>query len=218
MKNISQLGLDTFIETVYYLQYMKTYDLSDMAKKLSNSVTGLVDKKSLSLILGVNGERNLYLVISKLIASGWLVKIERNSYKINNRVLHDFEIANFVYQPSYVSFETALNYWGILSQFPFEITSATLKNSKIKTIDDKIFGYSRINKKYYSGFVKVDNFLIASPEKALFDQIYLWSKGLKQLSWDEYDLTRIDKVVVKKMLLGLSLNKKFKKYIGKGGF
>lgn len=158
---------------------MKTYDLSNLANKLLNSKVKLVDKKSLGLILGVDNERNLYLIISKLIQSDWLVKIERNKYKINNQKVYDFELANFIYQPSYVSFESALNYWGILSQFPFEITSATLKSGKLKINDDKNFSFTKIDKKYYSGFVKVDNFLIASRKKALFDQIYLWNKGLK---------------------------------------
>lgn len=196
---------------------MKTYDMSDMAKKLSNSTVDLVDKKSLATILGVKNERSLYQVVFKLITSGWLNKIERNKYKIANRNIHDFEIANFIYQPSYISFESALNYWGVLSQFPFEITSATLKQSEVKNIDQKVFGYNRVNKKYFGGFVKVNNYLIASAEKALVDQIYLWSKGLKQLNWSEYDLSRIDMKMVKKIVTNMKLINKLENYVGKGG-
>jgi len=196
---------------------METYNLSDIAKKLSNSTVGLVDVKSLEILLGINSKRNLYNVLSKLIASQWLTKIERNKYKINNRNLHDFEIANFIYQPSYISFESALNYWGVLSQFPFEITCATLKKSKVKKVDDKVFGYNRMAHKYFGGFVKVNNFLIASGEKALADQIYLWSKGLKQLNWNEYDLSRIDMKMVKKLVTNMKLIKKLENYKGIGG-
>jgi len=187
---------------------MKTYDLSELTNRLLNSRVNLVDKKSLSLILGVDNERNLFLIISKLIQSDWLVKIERNKYMINNQKLHDFELANFIYQPSYISFESALNYWGILSQFPFETTSATLKNSKLKKNNDKNFSFTKIDKKYYFGFIKVNNFLIASREKALFDQIYLWYKGLKQLNWDEYNLTKVNLTNLKKMLVVLNIAKK----------
>jgi len=102
------------------------YDLSEMAKKLSITTVGLVDIGSMATLLGVRQERNLYKIIAKLIASNWLTKIERGKYQINSIKIHDFEMANFVYQPSYVSFESALNYWGILSQFPFEITSLSL--------------------------------------------------------------------------------------------
>ena len=187
---------------------MKTYDLSELTNRLLNADINLVDKNSLKLILGVEDQRNLFLIIRKLISSGWLIKIERNKYKINSRPVHDFEIANFLYQPSYISFESALNYWGILSQFPFEITSATLKISRTKINEKKVFSFTRVDKKYYSGFVKVDGFLIASPEKALFDQAYLWTKGLKQLNWDEYDLSRVKKAELKKMLAVLNLDKK----------
>lgn len=196
---------------------METYNLSDISKKLSNSPVGLVDIKSLGILLGINSERNLYNVLSKLIASQWLIKIERNKYKINNRSLHDFEIANFIYQPSYVSFESALNYWGVLSQFPFEITCATLKKSKVKKIDNKIFGYNRIIHKYFGGYIRVNNFIIASAEKALADQIYLWSKGLKQLNWGEYNLSLINMKLVKKLVIDMKLIKKLENYVGNGG-
>lgn len=196
---------------------METYNLSDLTKKLSNSAVGLLDIKTLGILLEIDNERNLYNVLFKLIASQWLTKIERNKYKINNRNIHDFEIANFIYQPSYISFESALNYWGVLSQFPFEITGATLKKSKVKKIDDKVFGYNRITYKYFGGFVKVKNFLIASAEKALADQIYLWSKGLKQLNWNEYDLSRIDMKVVNKLVADMKLTKKLENYKSIGG-
>ena len=187
---------------------MKTYDLSQLTNKLVNIEVSLVNKNFLKSIFEITDQRNLFLIINKLVASGWLTKVERDKYKINNHPVHDFELANFLYQPSYISFESALNYWGILSQFPFETTSATLKLSRTKKNDNKIFSFIRLDKKYYFGFEKVDNFLIASPEKALFDQAYLWTKGLKQLNWDEYDLSRIKKAELKKLLTVLNLDKK----------
>ena len=187
---------------------MKTYDLSQLTNKLSNIGYSLVDKNFLGSFFEITDQRNLFLIIKKLIASGWLIKIERNKYKINNRLVHDFELANFLYQPSYISFESALNYWGILSQFPFEITSATLKISRTKKNNEKTFSFTKLDKKHYFGFKKVDNFLIASPEKALFDQVYLWTKGLKQLNWDEYDFDNVNKTELKKMLSILNLDKK----------
>jgi predicted transcriptional regulator of viral defense system len=195
---------------------METYDVAYITKKLSSSTVSLIDVKTLGILLDIDNERNLYNMLTKLTESQWLIKIERNKYKIGNRKIHDFEMANFLYQPSYISFESALNYWGVLSQFPFEITSATLKKSKVKKLDDKVFGYNRVSKKYFGGFVKENGFLIASSEKALVDQIYLWSKGLKQLNWDEYDLSRVNMRMIKKMVTEMKLNKKLENYIGKG--
>ena len=42
-------------------------------------------------------------------------------------------------------------------------------------------------------FTKRDDVLIALAEKALFDQVYLVSKGIKTASFDEYDFKNINK-------------------------
>ena len=86
-----------------------------------------------------------------------------------------------------------MNFHGILSQFPIEITSATVKKTKNKEIDGNVYGYSHINKELFWGYEKKDGFLIAFPEKALLDQIYLSINGKKQIDISEYDLSGIDK-------------------------
>ena len=42
-------------------------------------------------------------------------------------------------------------------------------------------------------FTKKDGMLIALPEKALFDQIYFASKGIRLINFNEYDLKNINK-------------------------
>ena len=42
-------------------------------------------------------------------------------------------------------------------------------------------------------YIKKNDVLIATPEKALFDQFYLASKGIKSVNIDEYDLKNINK-------------------------
>ncbi|MFW5702849.1 MAG: type IV toxin-antitoxin system AbiEi family antitoxin domain-containing protein, partial [Candidatus Dojkabacteria bacterium] len=59
-----------------------------------------------------------------------LIQLEKGKYQIAGRSPSDFAIAQFLYSPSYISFETALNYHGILPQFPHEITSATMRRKK----------------------------------------------------------------------------------------
>jgi predicted transcriptional regulator of viral defense system len=73
---------------------------------------------------------------------GLIIKSERDKYQISNKTVGDFEMANYLYEPLYLSLETALNYWGVLSQFPFEITSVTIKKSVNKKLNDQIFSYS----------------------------------------------------------------------------
>lgn len=171
---------------------MESYSLSLLTKKLLESGLTLINSKTLKDILGIKSERTYYRIVSDFIKNGVLINIEKNKYCVTGKNIDTFEIANFLYQPSYISLETALNYWGILSQFPFEITNVTSKKNITKKFDEKIYSYSHINSKYFGMFTKKNNMLIALPEKALFDQIYLASKGLKSINFDEYDLGNIN--------------------------
>lgn len=171
---------------------MESYSLSLLTKKLIESELILVSSKTLRDLFGVKSERTYYRIVNDFIKNNVLIILEKNKYCIAGKNVDTFEMANFLYQPSYVSLETALNYWGVLSQFPFEITSITSKKGISKKFDEKIYNYSHIALKYFGMFTKKNNMLIALPEKALFDQIYLASKGLKAINFDEYDLKNIN--------------------------
>lgn len=176
---------------------MGMYSLGLLTKKLIESGVSLATSKTLKDILEIENERTYYRVVKDLVKDNILVNIEKNKYLITGKDVSTFEMANFLYQPSYISLETALNFWGILSQFPYEITSVTLKKSAVKKFEGKVYSYSKISSRYYGFFVKKDKALIALPEKALFDQLYLASKGLRTVNFDEYDLENVN---IKKLL------------------
>jgi len=172
---------------------METYKLSILTKKLYESNLSLVNSRTLNTILGIKNEQTFFRIIAGLKDDKIIRKVERDKYQINHHAVSDFEMANFLYDPSYVSLETALNYWGILSQFPFEITCVSNKKSIVKKLDDKIFSYHHLSPSLYGMFIKLENSLVASPEKALFDQLYFASKGLRTVNGDEYDLSIINR-------------------------
>ncbi len=111
---------------------------------------------------------------------GYLKKIIKGYYifsdlPIDEKVL--FEISNRMYVPSYVSFEMALAYYGMIPESIYGVTSAsTRKTMHFKTALGE-FSYRTIRPKLYFGF----NYLpvlgkfckIASIEKALLDYMYL---------------------------------------------
>ncbi|MBI4130194.1 hypothetical protein HY468_02670, partial [Candidatus Roizmanbacteria bacterium] len=171
---------------------METYNLSVATKKLYEAPLALFTTASLKDLLQVENDMTLFSIIRRLIRSGVIEKIERGKYRLVNSTTGDFELASFLYTPSYISFETALNFYGILSQFPYEVTSATTKKPVKKHIHEKIFSYTRVNRSLFWGYKKDKQALIAEPEKALLDQIYLSSKGLRNAPLDEYDLSRIN--------------------------
>lgn len=192
---------------------MKSYDMSLLTKKIYDSTLQLFSLKTIQELLEIDKTSSLFKVINRLVESGVLLKIERDKYVINNYSESEFSLANFIYEPSYVSFESALSYYGILSQFPHEITSATLKQTRSKEFDSKQYSYYRIKKELYWGYTKNDKYLIADKEKAIADQMYLASKGIKTIHLEEYDLANIDKNKLKSYVSKFPKTSKFKKFI-----
>ncbi|MGI5827787.1 MAG: type IV toxin-antitoxin system AbiEi family antitoxin domain-containing protein [Patescibacteria group bacterium] len=151
------------------------------------------DSKDLSVYLEVSG-RTLENTIKKLLDENVLTSLEKGKYYVTSKKPNEFQIAQFLYNPSYISFETALNYYGILPQFPQAVTSATTKRARSKLVSGKEYSYSHISKNYFTGYENRDGFLIATAEKALIDQIYFSFKSLRSIdNLDEYDVSKIDK-------------------------
>ena len=179
---------------------MATYSLAKATETIHLSPIPIFSSHSLSQILGITERRSLFLVIKRLINQGILEKLERDVYVPKGKTPLTFQVANYLYTPSYISFETALNYHGVLSQFPYEMTNATPKKTITKVVDERVFSYTHIKKDLYWGYEKtLEGFLLATPEKALLDQAYLYTKGLKGLSLDEYDMSRMNKSKLKDM-------------------
>ncbi len=166
--------------------------MSLLTKRIYESSVQLFTLKTLREHLDLDKSGSLYKIVTRLIESEVLIKIERNKYCLKNYSCSDFALSNFIYEPSYVSFESALSYHGILSQFPYEITSATLGQTKSKKFNGKEYGYYHLKKSLFWGYFKNDNYLITDKEKALADQLYLASKGIKKIHLEEYDISLVN--------------------------
>ncbi|MBD3329236.1 hypothetical protein GF357_01965 [Candidatus Dojkabacteria bacterium] len=177
--------------------YMSTYKY---LQQLNSSNKKLFTTADIEQLFEIDVKRTLEDRIKRLLDEKVLTQLERGKYLLTDSDVSDFEIAQFLYNPSYISLETALNFHGILSQFPFEITSVTTKSTEKKEIFDKKFIYAKLNTKLFTGYYKENDALIAYPEKALFDRFYMISKGLKTEQYlDEMDYANIDKSKVEKL-------------------
>jgi len=177
----------------------------------------LFSSRDIQEVFGIKSKKTLEGVIKKFVDENILTRLEKGKYLLADANISDFEIAQFLYSPSYISFETALNYHGILSQFPVEITSATTKFPVQKVIQGKLYSYSKIKVNLFTGYYKEKNALIAYPEKALFDQLYMIAKGVKTEEYlDEMDYINIDKNSLNEymVLLPENLKSKISGYIG----
>ncbi len=110
----------------------------------------------------------------------YVQKIRNRWYRLSESPIDTpglYFASNHIYQPSYVSLETALSHYGFIPEGVFKITAvSTLKTQTFQTPLGN-FGYQNIRENLLFGYSIVpfgQNFYkIASPEKALLDYFYL---------------------------------------------
>ena len=113
--------------------------------------------------------------IARLLENGALISLRRGLYA-SRRDLDPLSLAGSIYGPSYISFETALAWHGMIPERVTEILSATIKRAATFENDFGHFRYLAIPKSVYPAGIHrmMDSdlpFLIASPTKALADRI-----------------------------------------------
>ena len=119
------------------------------------------------------------MFLTRALQKGLVHRLNRGNYI--NSFLYGFprveEVACFIRPPAYVTCEWALNYHGISVQSPVVCTAVTLSSAvgKHRGIDYQgiTIEFSRIAPSLFFGFTRIDNFYMATPEKALLDTMYL---------------------------------------------
>lgn len=134
--------------------------------------------------------------ISTNLDSGLFVKLRNGLYVIKDNYAPHFFIANKLYEPSYVSLETALSHYGIIPETVFTITSITAKLPREYQTPIGVFSYQRIKKEAYTGYslqeIEERKVFMAEAEKALAD--YLYFVDLQKISLnDRLELKKINK-------------------------
>src|SRR5258706_9031300 len=123
------------------------------------------------------------------------IKRRRGLYCLKRKSPHPWLIANKLLRPSYISFETALSYYGGLPETIYGITSATAKSTRTFEALEKTFTYQKIKQAAFLGYQPVSiegsTVFLAEKEKALADYLYfvhLKKKSLNdRLKWSEFD-------------------------------
>ena len=112
-----------------------------------------------------------------------------------------YRLANTICSPSYLSFEFALSYHGLIPEAVYNFTSATFEKKKKKEFKTPFgtFTYRDVPSAAYPYGIECVSengytFQIASPEKALCDELYIQSPVISQRELKEllFDGLRID--------------------------
>jgi len=130
---------------------------------------------------------------------GWIKTLKKGIYEINypkRKMLPDFFIANRLYEPSYVSLETALSYYSLIPEVAMGVTSVTTKPTREFRNHYGFFGYRTIVERGYLGYRLIEyqgqKVKIAEPEKAFVDCLYLNPK-VDELRLNERKLNELSR-------------------------
>lgn len=171
---------------------MRTSNLISYDKLLRETGASFFTASDLQRLFNLTNRNSLYKKIRALRSNKIIISLNKGKYYYPSKEINDFAIANFLYQPSYISLESALSMYSIISAFPYKITSLTIKKTKSFLITNKEYAYAKIAKNIFWGYEKKENYLIAIPEKASLDYLYLCYKGLRTFDREEFDLTKIN--------------------------
>lgn len=150
------------------------------------------DTEVATLVDGTPDRR--YGLVKRAIANGDLIQLRRGVYclgKIYQREpLDQFELAQKIYAPSYVSVESALSHHAWIPEAVYTITSVCLKRSTTFKTPVGNFSYVRVPKFNFIGVERVHVgrtvHLMANPTKALADYIVTHKMELEPQELQEF--------------------------------
>jgi len=146
----------------------------------------------LEKILNIKKE-SLHVTLNRLVKKGVLIRLKRGVYLPAFKDPELEKTAGELYYPSYISFESALSRYGILSQIPYTLLFATTKKSKKICLMGNEIEYRQLKKEYFFGYILNSGVYIAEPEKALLDLLYMASRGKASCEISELSLINLKK-------------------------
>jgi predicted transcriptional regulator of viral defense system len=125
-------------------------------------------------------DRNLLdYQLSLWVKKGNLLRLKNGLYAFakDKEKIKGEEIAAFIYEPSYLSLESALAWYGFIPEMVYAYVSVTARINRTFSNDFGTFLYRHIQPALFWGYTETKteygHYLMAEPEKALLDYLYL---------------------------------------------
>jgi hypothetical protein len=149
---------------------MRVDDWLDLFRE--NRTKSLFSLSDLVLLTG-DDRSSLSVQLSRLVRSGVVERPVRGWYSNPFAPPSDEELAMVVRRPSYISMEYGLARRGILSQTVHVLTLVTTRLPYTFRSGPRVLEYHQVKRDLYWGYESEGNVLVAEPEKALLDLIYV---------------------------------------------
>ena len=113
------------------------------------------------------------VIAKRMVDKNLITRISRGYFALDEN-FNEFELANIIITPSYVSFNSSLFHHGISFQVSMIISSVALLHYQRK-INEKTYKYFSMKESLFfnlEGINYKDHFAIAKPERAILDCLY----------------------------------------------
>lgn len=133
-------------------------------------------------VLGNKSDDARYGLVKRALKRGEVIRLKRGLYLLGETFQRKrpnlFVLSQLLHWPSYITHLSALQYHGLIPEAVVAVTSATAgRATKYKTPLGDFFFSPVPAREFFCGVVRVEQdkeaFLIATPEKALLDYVYM---------------------------------------------
>ena len=150
--------------------------------------------------------------LSRWQRKGLLIGLRKGMYLLNvqdrKTDVDPSVMANLLYEPSYISLEYALNFYGLIPERVMDFTSVTTRKTMRFKNECGHFIYQHIKPGAFRGFKKMgkgwNSFFMAEPEKAVVDFLYLnlsqFKENTREILAQSYRFQNIEELNAKRLM------------------
>ena len=145
----------------------------NVLEAILSSSRSVFNIQSLRMLMESEKSQKLTQSLHYYVKEGKICNPRRGIY--TKATYNEQEMACSLFRPAYISLEYVLQRAGVVFQYDDAITCVSYLN-RIVEIDDKIYRFRIINPELWIGMEGIrqdDNILIATPERAFLDMVYL---------------------------------------------
>ena len=167
------------------------------------ALTGSDPVFSSSLLLAGGVQPNVIRTqLSRWVTSGRILQLRRGLYAIappyQKTKPHPFHVANHLQRASYISLQSALSYYGMIPENALITTSVSTSRPGRFVTPLGIYYFHHLKISLLFGYQMIDlggqSALVATPEKALLDLVYLHPGGDAPEYLNELRLQNLEKL------------------------